>query len=185
LTRERDAATRAILPRCHLSATGTLQAGVILSAMRPTILTVDDEPDVLELIRFHLTHAGCEVLTATSGRSALETIRVHRPDLVLLDLMLPDIDGFGVCEILRRQPATATLPIIIVSAWSTTDSRDLGLQLGALDYLTKPFSPKTLVERVQRLLNLRPVGREKPPAPAPAPMNGQTRPVAKAPPVRA
>jgi hypothetical protein len=60
--------TRAILPRCHLAATGTLQTRVILSAMRPTILTVDDEPDVLELIRFHLTHAGCEVLTATSGR---------------------------------------------------------------------------------------------------------------------
>ena len=73
-----------------------MQAGVILSAMRPTILTVDDEPDVLELIRFHLSHAGCNVLTATSGRSALETFRVHRPDLVLLDLMLPDIDGFGV-----------------------------------------------------------------------------------------
>ena len=160
----------------------------MLSAMRPTILTVDDEPDVLELIRFHLSHAGCEVLTATSGRSALETIRVHRPDLVLLDLMLPDIDGFGVCEILRRQPATATLPIIIVSAWSTTDSRDLGLQLGALDYLTKPFSPKTLVERVQRLLNLRPAGREKPPAPAPVPapgsVNGQPALTAKAPPIR-
>ena len=137
--------------------------------MRPTILSVDDEPDVLELIRFHLTRAGCEVLTATSGRVALETIRARRPDLVLLDLMLPDIDGFGVCEILRRQPATAALPIIIVSAWSTTDSRNLGLELGALDYLTKPFSPKTLVERVQRLLSLRPAGREKPPAVAPAP----------------
>jgi len=163
-----------------------------MSAMRPTILTVDDEPDVIELIRFHLSHAGCEVLTATSGRSALETIRVHRPDLVLLDLMLPDIDGFGVCEILRRQPATATLPIIIVSAWSTTDSRDLGLELGALDYLTKPFSPKTLVERVQHLLSLRPAGREKSPAPAPvaAPppaagsVNAQPSPVAKAPPAR-
>ena len=158
--------------------------------MRPTILTVDDEPDVLELIRFHLSHAGCNVLTAASGRSALETIRVHRPDLVLLDLMLPDIDGFGVCEILRRQPATATLPIIIVSAWSTTDSRDLGLQLGALDYLTKPFSPKTLVERVQRLLSLRRAGREKPPVATPAPttpstsVTGQAVPAAKAPPVR-
>jgi CheY-like chemotaxis protein len=179
-----------ILRRCHRAATGTLQASVILSAMRPTILTVDDEPDVLELIRFHLTHAGCDVLTATSGRVALETIRACRPDLVLLDLMLPDIDGFGICEILRRQPATASLPIIIVSAWSTTDSRDLGLELGALDYLTKPFSPKTLVERVQRLLNLRPAGREKTPAPASTPRptstpaNGQTAPAEKAPPVR-
>ena len=158
--------------------------------MRPLILTVDDEPDVLELIRFHLSHAGWEVITATSGRTALETIRARHPDLVLLDLMLPDIDGFGVCEILRRQPATATLPIIIVSAWSTTDSRDLGLQLGALDYLTKPFSPKTLVERVQRLLSLRAAGREKLPAPVsaptakPTPVNGQIVPVAKTPAVR-
>ena len=74
--------------------------------------------------------------------------------------MLPDIDGFGVCEILRRQPATATIPIVIVSAWAAPDSRHLGLELGALDYVTKPFSPKTLVERVQRLLDLRqPNGR--------------------------
>ncbi len=162
--------------------------------MPPTLLTVDDEPDVVELIRFHLTHAGYEVLTATSGRAALETIRAHRPDLVLLDLMLPDIDGFGVCEILRRQPATATLPIIIVSAWSTLDSRNLGLELGALDYLTKPFSPKTLVERVQRLLSQRPATREMPPAAAPAPIstpttvstpvNGRPVSVEKAPPVR-
>jgi two-component system alkaline phosphatase synthesis response regulator PhoP len=154
---------RAIFPRCHLAATGTLQTRGILRAMPPTILTVDDEPDVLELIRFHLTNAGCEVLTATSGRVALETIRARRPDLVLLDLMLPDIDGFGVCEILRRQPATATLPIIIVSAWSTLDSRNLGLELGALDYLTKPFSPKTLVGRVKRLLSLRPADQKTSP----------------------
>jgi DNA-binding response OmpR family regulator len=156
--------------------------------MRPTILTVDDEPDVLELIRFHLTHAGWEVLTATSGRTALETIRACHPDLVLLDLMLPDIDGFGVCEILRRQPATAKLPIIIVSAWSTTDSRDFGLELGALDYLTKPFSPKTLIERVERLLSLRPAGQGKLPAAMPAstptPVNGPPMPVEKTSPAR-
>jgi two-component system, OmpR family, alkaline phosphatase synthesis response regulator PhoP len=123
--------------------------------MRPTILSVDDEPDVIDLISFHLTRAGYNVLTAATGREALETIRTRRPDLVLLDLMLPDIDGFGVCEILRRQPATATIPIVIISAWSTTDSRNLGLELGALDYLTKPFSPKALVERVQSLMGRR------------------------------
>ncbi len=126
--------------------------------MNSTILAVDDERDVLDLIRFHLTRAGCEVVTATSGREALETIRVRRPDLVLLDLMLPDIDGFAVCEILRRQAATATIPIVIVSAWSTDDSHNLGLDLGALDYLTKPFSPKVLVERVLGLLSLRSPG---------------------------
>ena len=69
--------------------------------------------------------------------------------------MLPDIDGFGICEILRRDPETATIPIIILTAWATNDAQHLGLELGALDYMTKPFSPKKLVERVQHLLSLR------------------------------
>ena len=69
--------------------------------------------------------------------------------------MLPDLDGFGVCEILRRDPATATIPIIIVSAWSSPDTRNLGLELGALDYLTKPFSPHELVARVNHFLEAR------------------------------
>lgn len=124
--------------------------------MQATILTVDDERDVLELIRFHLVKAGHRVLMAASGREALDMIRSQRPDLVLMDLMLPDIDGFGVCEILRRHPSTAAIPIVIVSAWGTPDSKNLGLELGALDYLTKPFSPKVLVEKVDRLLSLRP-----------------------------
>lgn len=123
--------------------------------MQATILTVDDEQDVLELIRFHLAQAGHKVLTATSGREALSIVQSHHPDLVLLDLMLPDIDGFGVCEILRRSPSTAAIPIIIVSAWGTPDSKNLGLELGALDYLTKPFSSKMLVEKVRTLLDQR------------------------------
>jgi DNA-binding response OmpR family regulator len=128
--------------------------------MHPTVLAVDDEPDVLDLIRFHLTRAGCEVVTAASGYTALEAIRARRPDLVLLDLMLPDIDGFAVCEILRRQAATAAIPIVIVSAWSTNDSRNFGLELDALDYVTKPFSPKVLVERVLGLFNPRAPGND-------------------------
>lgn len=123
--------------------------------MPSTILSVDDERDVTDLIHFHLTRAGYDVLTASSGRAALDTINVQLPDLIILDLMLPDIDGFGICEILRRQPQTATIPIVILSAWATNDSRNLGLELGALDYVTKPFSPKKLVERVQHLLSLR------------------------------
>lgn len=124
--------------------------------MRPLILSVDDESDVTELVRFHLARAGCEVMTADNGRDALRAVAERRPDLILLDLMLPDIDGFGVCEILRRDPATAAIPIVILTAWATTDARHLGLELGALDYLTKPFSPRELTDRVQRLLNLRP-----------------------------
>lgn len=124
--------------------------------MQSTILSVDDERDVTDLVEFHLTKAGYNVVTAASGREALECVQRHRPDLIILDLMLPDIDGFGVCEILRRSPATATIPIVILTAWATRDARHLGLELGALDYLTKPFSPKELVERVRHLLNLRP-----------------------------
>jgi DNA-binding response OmpR family regulator len=124
--------------------------------MRPLILAVDDERDVTDLVAFQLTRAGCTVLTAADGRQALASVHHRKPDLIILDLMLPDIDGFGVCEILRRQPGTATIPIIILTAWATSDARHLGLDLGALDYITKPFSPRDLVERVQRLLNLRP-----------------------------
>jgi DNA-binding response OmpR family regulator len=122
--------------------------------MPHSILSVDDERDVTELLRFHFTKAGYEVWTASSGREAIETIRYRRPDLVLLDLMLPDIDGFGVCEILRRNAATAAIPIIILSAWATTDARNVGMELGALDYVTKPFSPRDLVERVDRLFRM-------------------------------
>lgn len=117
---------------------------------------MDDERDVTDLVEFHLTRAGFDVVTAATGREALEAVNQQRPDLILLDLMLPDIDGFGVCEMLRRQPSTATIPIVILTAWATRDARHLGLELGALDYMTKPFSPKDLVERVRRLLNMRP-----------------------------
>ena len=119
------------------------------------ILAVDDEPALTDLIHYHLVRAGHQVVTAANGWEALDAVRQQRPDLILLDLMLPDLDGFGVCEILRRDPCTATIPIIIVSAWSSPDSRHFGLELGALDYITKPFSPSELVERVNRLVQAR------------------------------
>ena len=119
------------------------------------ILAVDDEPALTELMHYHLVRAGHQVTVAANGWEALDCIRRQRPDIILLDLMLPDLDGFGVCEILRRDPLTATIPIIIVSAWASHDSRHLGLELGALDYITKPFSPQELVERVNRLLHAR------------------------------
>jgi DNA-binding response OmpR family regulator len=119
------------------------------------ILVVDDEPELVELISYHLRKAGHEVATAANGWEAIAEVNRRRPDLMLLDLMLPDLDGFGVCEILRRDARTATVPIIIISAWASTDSRHLGLELGALDYLTKPFSPHDLVQRVNRLTEAR------------------------------
>ena len=123
--------------------------------MPSTILSVDDERDVTDLVSFHLTRAGFNVLTAATGREALDSVATQCPDLIILDLMLPDIDGFGICEILRRHAATATIPIVILTAWATNDAQHLGLELGALDYMTKPFSPKMLVARVQHLLSLR------------------------------
>lgn len=116
------------------------------------ILSVDDEPDVTALMRFHFSRAGYEVLTAASSREAIETIHCRQPDLVLVDLMLPDIDGLGLCEILRRSAATSAIPIVIVTAWATAEARQAGLELGAIDYVTKPFSPRDLVDRVGRLL---------------------------------
>ena len=81
-----------------------------------TILSVDDERDVTDLVRYHLSRIGLNVVTAANGRQALSAIESRKPDLLLLDLMLPDIDGFGVCEILRRKPETATIPIILLTA---------------------------------------------------------------------
>ncbi len=123
--------------------------------MNPTVLCVDDERDILDLLTYHLTRAGCRILTASSGREALATIRVDRPHLVLLDLMLPDIDGFGVCEILRDDPATAALPIVILSAWSSPESQRLGTEFGVLDFVRKPFNPHNLVDRLAALMELR------------------------------
>ena len=145
----------ACFPNRNAYANYPAHPDVILGSVKATILSVDDERDANELVQFHLTKAGFNVLMATNGREALEIIRSARPDLVLLDLMLPDLDGFGVCEILRRDPDTATTPIMILSAWTTTDSRSLGLEIGALDFLAKPYSPAALVERVKRLLSHR------------------------------
>ena len=117
------------------------------------ILAVDDEPELTDLMQYHLVRAGHEVVTAANGWEAIHAVRQCPPDIILLDLMLPDLDGFGVCEILRRDPLTAIIPIIIVSAWASSDSRNLGLELGALDYITKPFSPQELVARVNGLLH--------------------------------
>ncbi|GAB5560149.1 MAG: hypothetical protein SynsKO_17960 [Synoicihabitans sp.] len=120
--------------------------------MHPYILSVDDEPDVTQLIAFSLRRERYEVSTAENGRQALASISERRPDLLLLDLMLPDLDGFAICEILRRDPETADLPVVILSAWNEPDSRHLGLELGAIDFISKPFSPRELTRRVKELL---------------------------------
>jgi len=114
-----------------------------------TILVVDDEPKIVALARDYLEHAGFTVLTAVDGRSAVETIHRRHPDLVVLDLGLPQLDGLDVTREIRR---TSSLPIVMLTARDDELDKLLGLELGADDYLTKPFSPRELVARVKAVL---------------------------------
>jgi two-component system phosphate regulon response regulator PhoB len=119
---------------------------------KPKILVVDDEPDAVELVAFNLKTAGFEVVTADDGEEALRKAQSAGPDLIVLDLMLPEMDGLEVCKHLRSGEATANVPIIMLTARAGEVDRVLGLELGADDYLTKPFSPRELVLRIKKLL---------------------------------
>ncbi len=120
--------------------------------MQQKILVVDDEPDIVELLTFNLQAEGYEVITATNGLEALNQARAALPDLIVLDLMMPELDGMAVSEILHRLPSTSLIPIIMLTAWKTEISRVIGLATGADDYMTKPFSPRDLVVRVNKTL---------------------------------
>ena len=120
--------------------------------VRAKILVVDDEPEAVELLEFNLKQAGFDVIAAADGAQALRKARSAHPCLIVLDLMLPEIDGLEVCKMLRRDPATARIPIIMLTAKAAEIDRVLGLELGAEDYITKPFSPRELVLRVQKVL---------------------------------
>jgi DNA-binding response OmpR family regulator len=120
--------------------------------MKRKILVVDDEPDAVELVEFNLKAAGYIVTTATDGEEALKKARSILPDLIVLDLMLPEVDGMEVCKILRRDAKTSGIPIVMLTAKAAEVDRILGLELGADDYVTKPFSPRELVLRIKRLL---------------------------------
>ena len=120
--------------------------------MKQKILVVDDEPDAVELIEFNLKASGYEVVTATDGQEAIQKTRDVLPDLIVLDLMLPEVDGMEVCKILRRDGRTSAIPILMLTAKAAEIDRVLGLELGADDYVTKPFSPRELVLRIKRLL---------------------------------
>jgi len=114
-----------------------------------TILVVDDEPRIVQLVRDYLEHGGFTVLTASDGPSALRSARTGRPDLVVLDLTLPGLDGLDVARTLRRD---GVVPIIMLTARTDESDKLVGLELGADDYMTKPFSPKELVARVRAVL---------------------------------
>ncbi|MGE9268508.1 MAG: response regulator transcription factor [Verrucomicrobiales bacterium] len=116
------------------------------------ILIVEDEPDIAELVSFNLKRAGYEVVQAHDGVTGQKMTTSERPDLVILDLMLPGKDGYGVFKQMRRDPRTADIPVLMLTARAQTEDRIKGLEAGADDYLTKPFSPKELVLRVQAVL---------------------------------
>jgi phosphate regulon transcriptional regulator PhoB len=116
------------------------------------VLVVDDETDILELVSYNLKKEGFSVESASDGETALAKIRKGEYDLVVLDLMLPGIQGIELCRILRNDPKTAGLPIIMLTAKGEEVDRILGLEMGADDYITKPFSPRELVARVKAVL---------------------------------
>jgi len=122
--------------------------------MSAKILVVDDEEDMLELVSFNLRLHGYEVELASTGLDALTKARKFQPDLMILDLMLDGMDGYSICEILRAQPATATLPIIMLTALTGQIARLNGLAAGANEFLSKPFSPQKLILSVKQILEL-------------------------------
>jgi two-component system, OmpR family, alkaline phosphatase synthesis response regulator PhoP len=117
-----------------------------------TILIIDDEVDLVELVQYNLGKEGYAVLGAGDGESGVSLAVREKPDLVIVDLMLPGIDGLEVCRLLRQKPETAQIPILMLTAKSSETDRVIGLELGADDYVTKPFSPRELAARIKALL---------------------------------
>jgi two-component system alkaline phosphatase synthesis response regulator PhoP len=116
------------------------------------ILIVEDEQDILQLVKHYLEKEGFRPIPAVNGLEALKKVKEEKPDLVVLDLMLPELDGLEICKRLRSVPETAMLPILMLTAKAEESDTIVGLELGADDYVTKPFSPKALVARVKALL---------------------------------
>lgn len=120
------------------------------------ILAVEDEEDIRELLEFNLSRHGFDAASAESGEDALELINKNRPDLVLLDLMLPGMDGFEICRQIKGQEATKNIPVIMLTARGEEADVVKGLELGADDYMTKPFSPRVLMARIKAVLRRTP-----------------------------
>jgi two-component system alkaline phosphatase synthesis response regulator PhoP len=116
------------------------------------ILIVEDDRDIVEMVEYNLKEEGYETLSAVNGEDGVELARRQQPDLIILDIMLPIMDGFEVCRTLRSSDVTAQIPIIILSAKSQETDKVVGLELGADDYVTKPFSPRELIARIRAIL---------------------------------
>jgi len=116
------------------------------------IIVIEDEKDILDVLEYNLKREGFRVSTSSDGKVGLKMVRQDKPDLVLLDIMLPEIDGLEICRILKSEPSTSAIPVIMVTAKEEESDVVLGLGLGADDYVTKPFSPKELIARIKALL---------------------------------
>jgi len=118
----------------------------------PKILLVDDDPDMLELLAFNFREAGFTILTASTGMEGLHEARRQLPEAIVLDVLLPDLDGLSVCELLRCQPSTAHIPVLMLTALAGQIARLAGFESGANEYLVKPIRPRDIVRRVARLV---------------------------------
>ncbi len=125
-----------------------------------SILVVDDEQDIVDLIEHHLKQSGFSVMTALDGPSGLERARKERPSLIILDLMLPEMDGKDICRALKSNPSTQSIPVLMLTAKAEEVDRIVGFELGADDYVAKPFSPRELVLRVKAILRRKEVTQE-------------------------
>ncbi|MEK6591437.1 MAG: response regulator transcription factor [Nitrospinota bacterium] len=120
--------------------------------MRSKILIVDDEADILTLLEYNLKKAGFKVISAKDGPEALELTKKERPDLIILDIMLPSMEGTEICKVIKKDEVTSHIPVIMLTAKGEEVDRIVGLELGAEDYITKPFSPRELILRVRAIL---------------------------------
>lgn len=119
---------------------------------KPTVLIVEDEPDIAELIKFHCEREGCEAKVVGSGKAALDVVKREPPDLLILDLMLPDVGGIEICRRVKQWAETRDVPVVMVTAKGEESDVVAGLEIGADDYVVKPFSPRVLMARVRAVL---------------------------------
>ena len=126
------------------------------------ILVVDDEIYIVHILDFSLGMEGYEVLTALDGEQALERLKSDKPDLIVLDIMMPKLDGYEVCRSIKSNPETRNIPVILLSAKGRNVDQKMGFDVGADDYITKPFSPRKLVERINAILGLTVTERSAP-----------------------
>ena len=120
----------------------------------PLILVVDDDPDSLSILARHIRREGLTVMGASSGTECLNVVKQHQPDVILLDLMMPEMDGFALCRALRADPATAEIPVIMLTARDDVEARAEGMELGISDFIAKPVTRRELRERVHAQLDM-------------------------------